>query len=332
MASREPLISIIIPIYNVADYLSRCLDSLVGQTYINFEAILVNDGSTDESKKICQEYVRKDKRFVLVNKKNGGVSSARNAGVDKATGDYITFVDPDDYVDPDYLNTLLDTMRKHNADVSACGHITRYEASDVTISSACGKQLALTAEEAIRAMLYETYEGLGVSLWAKLFAKSVFDGVRFPEGKIFEDTAIVFELIGAAKTIGANLTSKYNYMMRGDSITNCNFDKSKLDMLDATEYACDKAVKKFPSLKCAAKSRKVYAYLSTLSQASKSTVKPDKKTTKMLIKYVRRHGLPLIFDKDVKSRNKIGIITSLFGFKFYCFSWGIYSKMTGRKV
>ena len=332
MASKEPLISIVVPIYNVAEYLPRCLDSILAQTYKNFEVILVNDGSTDKSKQICQDYSRKDKRFILINKKNGGVSSARNTGIDRAKGDYVTFVDPDDYADDDYLEVLFRTMKRHGADISACGHITRYEASGATISSACGKQRVLTPEEAIRAMLYETYDGLGVSLWAKLFSKNVFDGVRFPEGRIFEDTAIVFELIGAAKSISTDLHSKYNYMMRSDSITNCDFDKSKLDMLDATKYACEKAVEQFPSLRQAAKSRMVYAYLSTLSQASKSTIRPGKKTTKALIKYVRRYGLPLLFNKNVKSRNKIGIITTLFGFRFYCFSWGVYSKVTGRKI
>ncbi|MBR6961544.1 glycosyltransferase family 2 protein [Candidatus Saccharibacteria bacterium] len=332
MASKEPLISIIVPIYNVAEYLPRCLDSILTQTYSKFEVLLVNDGSTDDSKTICGEYVKKDRRFILINKKNGGVSSARNAGLEKSSGEYITFIDPDDYADEDYLETLLKTLRKFNSDVAACGHITRYGASDTTLSSACGKSFCLSAHDAVEAMLYETYDGLGVSLWAKIFSKALFDGICFPEGSIFEDTAIVFELVGSAHKVGANLISKYNYMMRDDSITNRSFDKSKLDMIDATEYACRSAAKKFPDLKRAAKCRMVYAYLSTLSQASKSAKKPDKKITKKLIRYIRKHGFLILLNKRVKARNKIGVLSSLFGFGFYSFIWRLYSTITGRKV
>ena len=332
MVSKQPLVSIVVPIYNVAPYLPRCLDSILSQTYKNFEAILVNDGSTDDSRKICEEYARKDKRLILTNKKNGGLSSARNAGIEKASGSYITFVDSDDYIDDDYVSTLLETATKYGSDISACGHITRYERSSATIHSACNRDFSLSPEEAIKAILYETYSGLGVSAWAKLYSTKLFNNVRFPEGALYEDTAVIFELVSLANKVGANLIGKYNYIMRDNSIVNERFTNKKLELISSTESGCNKVLPKYPKLKRAVNCRIVYAYLSTLSQASKSSTKPPKSITKKLISYIRRHGLPLLFNANVKTRNKIGVLSSLFGFRFYTFSWKMYSKMTGRKV
>ena len=116
----KPLISVVVPVYNVEQYLKKCLDSIIKQKYNNLEIIIVNDGSTDNSQKICQEYVKKDKRIKLITQKNQGLSAARNTGIDNAHGKYISFVDSDDYLDLEFINELYNTIIENKSDISAC--------------------------------------------------------------------------------------------------------------------------------------------------------------------------------------------------------------------
>lgn len=123
----NPLISVIVPIYNVEKYLARCVDSIVNQTYKNLEIILVDDGSPDRCPKMCDDYAEKDSRIKVVHKKNGGLSDARNAGMAVATGEYISFIDSDDYVSDDFFECLLDVMNKENSDIAECSVVKLYE-------------------------------------------------------------------------------------------------------------------------------------------------------------------------------------------------------------
>ena len=330
-ATNSPLVSIIVPIYNVSEWLPRCLDSIKAQSYDNLEILLVNDGSTDDSKAICEKYAKADKRFVLINKKNGGVSSARNAGVNAATGSLITFIDPDDYVTDDYVAFLFKTISSPEADISSCGYTVHYPDTGAKLQCYSDEKYSLDTKTALVDLLYDKHPGFGVALWGKMFRAELFEGIRFPEGKLFEDTAVIFSLVGKAKKINLNLKSKYNYIVRNDSITKYEFDEKKLDMLEATDIACAFVEATYPELKKATKARRVFAHLSTLSQAANSKERPKKEILKELISFVRKNGGSVVFNRNTPKRNKVGVFMAFPGFGFYSFWWNLYSKRTGRK-
>ena len=329
--NKEPLISIVVPIYNVADFLPRCLDSIFAQTYKTLEIILVDDGSTDDSGKLCDAYKKKDRRIVVIHKKNGGLSDARNAGTKAAKGEYISFVDPDDYIDSDYVAYLYRSISKNDSDISACGHTSIYPETNSEIKSSSRTSLELNSHDAINAILCQKYNGFGVSAWAKLYRTDLARKNLFPKGRLFEDTATIYKLVDGARRIQLDLDSKYNYIMRSGSIVNAEFDSRKLDIIRSTEEMCDYVIKKYPDLKDAARSRLIYANLSTLMQLSRSGIR-NRNAEKRLIGFVRKNGFSSLFKKTTPNRDKLGIICCYPGFHFFKFAWGVYSKITGRKV
>ena len=210
----EKKISIIIPIFNARQHLAKCIESILNQTYSNFELILINDGSTDNGGKICNEYAARDERIRVIHKKNGGVSSARNAGLDAAKGDYIGWVDADDYIAPDMFKFLLELMEEHKADISECGYA---QVKDGVIAPAeFGNGLEIGSGDFLieKFIVGDIYYGI----WNKLFKKELFDRVRFPNGRIFEDTWLTLYFCLERKKYVRNPEVKYFYEQTKDSI------------------------------------------------------------------------------------------------------------------
>lgn len=320
------LISIVLPIYNVSTYLERCLKSICTQTYSNIEIILVDDGSTDNSGEICDAYAARDNRIVVVHKKNGGLSDARNAGIKIAKGKYISFVDSDDYVDCDYIEFLYNTLKSANAKMSICSHKVVYENGTI-LEKATNEMSVLSSEKVLERILYD--EGIDLSAWAKLYDIDLFKEILFPVGRLFEDAATTYKLVYKAETIAIGSVSKYYYMMRGNSITNIGFSRKKIDLIKSTKEMSDFVTQKFPNLKKAGERRLMYAYLSTLSQlANSSTV--DKEVESELMCYIKKKGNQVLFDKRSKNRDKVAILSTKFGFGFYKFIWHQYKILTGR--
>lgn len=231
----QDLISVIVPIYNVEKYLRTCLNSLLEQTYENFEVLMINDGSTDGSAAICQEYAERDSRFVYFEKENGGLASARNFGIDYSKGMYISFIDSDDWVVETYLLDLYNAIVKSKSDISISHHIGyKDDTGDYYIyiykyfekeydSSQLISELP-TLE--LQSIVYHTS-------WGKLFRKNLFDNVRFAEGKLIEDTRIGFKLfLEATKIIYIN-KGLYVYRERECSIIKTISEKQLEDALDA---------------------------------------------------------------------------------------------------
>jgi glycosyltransferase involved in cell wall biosynthesis len=228
------MLSIIVPVYNVKPYLSRCLDSIIHQTYKNLEIILVDDGSTDGSDQICDDYAQKDKRIVVIHKSNGGLSSARNAGLDIARGDLIGFVDSDDWIAPDTYTSVFECYTKTGADIIAFGY---YEATDTTLKKMpengfMDNTRVLTNIEAANYLIKN--ENIRDYVWNKIFTKSVFADHRFLPGKYFEDTHIMYSLfLSANKVAVLGNHYKYFYFQRPDSIISKKTYKNLHDRLDA---------------------------------------------------------------------------------------------------
>lgn len=212
----ENKISIIVPVYNCEKYINKCIDSLVNQTYKNIEIILVDDGSTDLGGKICDDRSKTDRRLKVIHKQNGGLSSARNVGMQYATGSYLMFVDSDDWVDIDFCEKALSEIKKHNVSLASFG--LRYVYKDHTQVSSINKPRLISSSEAILFTINDK-EPLYNYVCNKIFLKSLFDGIKFPEGYRFEDIAVMYKLFDKAKTIYVSNSILYNYLQRDNNIT-----------------------------------------------------------------------------------------------------------------
>ena len=212
-----PLISIIVPIYNIAEYASECIQSLINQTYKNIEIILVDDGSTDHSPAICDEFAEQDERIKVIHKRNGGLSDARNAGLDVATGEYIGFVDGDDWVDEDMYETLYHLIYEHQADISICTHYTELP-NRTKVKYKSKKTKIFSSQKAIATLIEDKI--IQNYIWEKLFKRELFTELRFPVGWSFEDIALCYKIFHKARKIVLLQTPKYHYRTRPGSITN----------------------------------------------------------------------------------------------------------------
>ena len=323
---KNPLISIVVPIYNVEKYLTKCLESILNQTYKNIEIILVNDGSTDNSKKICEEYIKKDSRIILINKKNGGLSDARNKGIDKSTGEYITFIDSDDYIELDYIMSLYKGIQNNNIDLVISGHRVLYDTGKIIEKKTCGN-IVLSSKETLEKMLYD--EGVDVCSVNKLYKKNLFDDIRFPKGREFEDSATTYKLIDKSKKIAIIDKITYNYSIRSDSITTKNFNPKKMELILSTKEMCDFIRNKYPDLNKACDRRLMYAYLSTLSQMASSN-KRYLEYENICLKYIKENSNKVLKDKRICRRDKFALYSLKFGYNFFRFSWNLYRRWSNR--
>jgi glycosyltransferase involved in cell wall biosynthesis len=210
-------LSIIVPIYNVEHYLAKCLESILNQNFQNYELILVNDGSTDGSKKICEFYADKDSRIIVVDKINRGIGSARNCGLNIAKGDYITFVDSDDWLVDNALGEVMSAIINTNSDILIAGHYVLGDEYDVLEENIESESRFLNRVEALDLLLKD--KDLRSYTWDKIFRTSLFNNVRFPEGRNFEDTATVFKLFNLSRRFFQINRAYYNYFRRKGSIT-----------------------------------------------------------------------------------------------------------------
>ena len=227
------LISIIIPIYKIEDCLERCLNSVLNQTYSNLEIILVDDGSPDRCPEICDEWAKRDKRIRAIHKHNEGVSAARNTGLDQAEGEYILFVDGDDYIAPKLVERLYEAVKISAAEIALCDFEKGTDPSAIFYEKK-DKPEIIDKKTALARIYDNDHSAFQyVVPWGKLYQRSIFEGIRYPAGKIFEDMYITHLLMNRCNKI-AVLDGKYcYYYQRKDSIVNRSYDVRKLDYLEA---------------------------------------------------------------------------------------------------
>ena len=302
--SNLPLISVIIPVFNVEDYLEACVNSVISQSYENLEIILVDDGSTDRSAKLCNSLAVKDLRIKTLHKPNGGLSSARNYGIDSATGDYITFVDSDDTITPDAISTLYSLVNQHNTLISMA-----------TFNNRCHSRnriIILPGIDAASRMLYQN--DMDSSAWNKLYHSSLFQKHRFTECIYYEDIDFVIRLLPEVDKVVWTDRSLYNYRLRPSSITG-NFSLKRLDVLDVTDRIENEAKSKWHSLLPAARDRKLSANFNMFVLLTRNGYAQSKHADRCWhnIKSLRMSSL---FNRKVRLKNKLGILASLPGRRF----------------
>lgn len=228
------LISIIVPIYNVEKYLKKCIESIINQTYKNIEIILVDDGSPDNCGIICDEYSQKDKRIIVIHKENGGLSDARNKGIDIAKGDYLTFIDSDDFVNIDYIEKLYNSIKLNNTKLAQCGISKVNENNEIIEKLNYDENYIKTSHEILNE-LYGKHLIENVVVWNKMYAKELFKNIRFPVGKIHEDEFTTYKLIYYSKNVAIVSDSLYNYRQNNASIMGRKFNIKRLNLLEALE-------------------------------------------------------------------------------------------------
>ena len=213
---KEYKISIIVPIYKVERFFERCINSVLSQSIPDIEIILVDDGSPDNCGKMCDDYAAKDSRIIVIHKKNGGLSSARNAGIDIAKGDYLMFIDSDDYVEPDFCEKAYQFVTDNNVLCASFGYYEHW--SDRTDEFHTSKSKLISANDAIKCLITKD-DVIFNFAWNKIYHRSLFNNIRYPEGRYYEDQGTTYKLFDAAKTIYVDASMLYHYNRRQETIT-----------------------------------------------------------------------------------------------------------------
>ena len=301
----KPMISVIVPVYNVEKYLKKCVSSLCNQTYKNIEIILIDDGSTDSSGTICDNLKQTDKRIIVFHKINQGLSSARNAGIRLSSGNFIAFVDSDDYVASDMIELLYKNLVEYNADISACGYTMVYKNKNVSISNN-DKITVYKRIDALKKMFLKN--DIGMIFCNKLFKKKLFENIEFPLFQNFEDINTIYKVINKADSVVYDPTEKYYYIQREDSINGKNFKNKKFnnkiyDLYNATYEVYKFIEKSYPEILYNASIGCINNLLRVNNQLIIYKIKDEKVRMKTKI-IIQENYKKILFDKEISLTRK----------------------------
>lgn len=227
----KELVSIIVPIYNVDKYLEECIESLKNQTYKNLEIILINDGSTDNSEQICRKEEKQDNRIVFINKNNGGSASAKNVGLKIAKGDYITFIDSDDFIEPDMIEYMVNTIKKYNSDIIQCSFTNLYKNTEKFKQDKIIEQ-KIGSKDFFKLFLIKWDSSL---FWNKLFKREVIENIFFKEGRCIDDEFFTYKCVINSKSIVTSNKIVYNYRMRKSGVMKSESSQKQI-LKDRIDY------------------------------------------------------------------------------------------------
>lgn len=301
--SDNKYISVIVPVYKVEDYLDRCVSSIVDQTYAHLQILLVDDGSPDCSGAMCDAWALRDSRIQVIHKPNGGLSSARNAGLEEAEGEYVMFIDSDDVIHPDTCRMLMELAEAHRAQIVSFEPAHTFDDGEPPYVL-CGDATVLTAVEAVRRMWYQN--GFFPSACTKLYSRTVFADQRFTEGLLYEDVEIMHRLLWKAETVVTTPAALYGYMHRGESITTNTFSHRDLDILTIARGMLDFAQEREPSLLGAAKAYCVTAAMRVELNAPKTAdFDEGRKTARKMLK---QFGGGVLTDRHTRTKTRCALL------------------------
>ena len=291
----KDLISVIIPVYNVEKYLMRCVDSVVNQTYKNLEIILVNDGSTDSSGILCDELAKNDDRIKVIHKENGGLSDARNTGEQESKGEYIIFIDSDDYIHVDMISSLYEQIIYENADVSLCGVMNVYlnsqnpQCNDIEQYFVCNK----------------------------LLKRSVANRLKFPVGKIYEDAFYHYDLISIAEKFVGNTKPYYYYYHRDGSITTKPFKNKDLAYIDIYKKYYELILKKYGDLREEGFFRLAYSYFFILDKMLLEEDYTRLEEYDNVVKFLKKNAVKIFRNDIFRKGRRIAALALLIDVRLY---------------
>lgn len=320
MTKDNPLVSVIVPAYNTAKHLPKCLNSIIKQSYQNLEIIIIDDGSTDNSSTIIERFAKNDKRIKAIQQKNQGLSEARNNGVKKATGKYITFVDSDDQIAKTMIEKMVQAIIKTKANIAVCSFKEIYpNGKTAHFNRQKNPQKIYDTKNALKAMLQE--QGFMVSSTMKLFPIDYFKDIKFPKGMLHEDVNTTYKLIMKAERIIFIPDELYYYVHHDNSIITQEFDERKLILIKFTDQMCDDIEKKFPTLKDITNERRIRARFSILRQIPLRHHK-----TKQIINYLKTHQNYIINNPNATAIDRAALKLILISPKLFQLSYKLFKR------
>lgn len=309
-------ISVIIPVYKVEKYLDKCVQSVINQTYKDLEIILVDDGSLDNCSNICNKYAEIDKRVKVIHKENGGLSDARNAGLKIASGEYIGFVDSDDYISEYMYEKLYELIINNNADVSCCG-VSLCTENSIRPQAIVEQTFVCNNEDAFKYML-EGKNMINIWVWCKLYKREIFNKISFAKDKRYEDVFFMNDLIPIIKTVAITTHPYYYYVNRYDSITGSDFITADIDIITAYEICRKTFISKYPNLKRQIEFRYIWSHFYILDKMILNR-KKYKKTYlfKYVVRFLRKNFFRIMSNSYFTKERKLSEILLFIGSPFY---------------
>ena len=319
----RPLISVIIPVFHVERYVEECLRSVQRQTYPHFEAILIDDGSTDGSAAICERFCAGDQRFRLYRFENEGLSEARNRGTRMAKGEYLTYVDADDWIAPPYLEKLRGLCARYGCLCSGCNHYIVSGQREAPRFSIRERHEFLALERCLENILY--HRPPDVSACGKLYHRSMIPALTFPKGRLFEDTATIVTRLRAAEGMAMTYEPLYFYRRNARSISKSDYTSRSWELMDAVEEISKQILSAYPRLKRGTIRRKTHAALS-IRRLLVRCGEENGAARERAKRIVRENALSVIADRKAPPRDKAAIALLLMGNAAFDFAWIQYQK------
>lgn len=309
MLMNNPLISVIVPCYNVEKYLPKCVESILSQTYKNLEIILVDDGSPDNCGKICDDYAARDSRIKVIHKENGGLSDARNVALDIMKGEYVTFIDSDDYVANDYVEFLYKLIAKNDVRMSVTCHQTFEEGTEPEVCNGSVVEDVSDMGNVLTGMFYQRM--FDTTAWAKMYHRSLFaDGICYPKGWLYEDLSTTYRLMMKCDYIAFSSYRSYFYLLRSTSIEGAPFKPQKYEscvkiirQLEADREKMPKQVQR--ALDCRIVSFAFHILLEV----------PQERVDMHchLLKIIRQKRVQVLLDKQARKKTRAACLLSMGG-------------------
>lgn len=318
-----PEISVIVSVYNCEKYIRRCIESILNQTFEDLELLIIDDGSTDESGRICDEFKLKDSRVKVIHERNSGVSIARNVGINIAKGKFIGFVDGDDYLAPDMYESLYKNLQENNADIAICGIMNCFlkELPNGSVkeeralqSNICGKGILSGRQafsEALKSKIFS------VNPVNKLFAAKFLKEERFPANKTSEDAFLIPKILAKAKCVVYDTEPKYYYVRHSGSITTSEFKEGDWSVVEAYEEHLNAIKNNFPELLEEAKFRYFWSYIYVLDKMIKSKAKVRKQDYRRAVNFIKKNFKNIISNPYFSSKRKIAVFVLMISEKIY---------------
>lgn len=312
----KDLVSIIIPVYNVKEFLKECVESVVQQSYKKLEIILVDDGSTDGSEKLCDNLAKEDDRIKVIHQRNQGLSAARNSGISIMKGTYVYFLDSDDCIANDAIEVLYKALQRGDTDMAISGIIAFSDSKPVIAKNGYTESF-LETEVALTKMLL--HDGIGHEACGKLFKAELWLKYRFPVGLLYEDYATIYYVASQSKKVAISKYPSYFYRVRSGSIMHSEIQERNFILLDISDEVTDFLIKRYPVLKEAAIRLNVVTYLKVLKMILDINMNAYISVQKRIIKHIKKHKNSFLDYGRIRSIDKIKIYALEFGkYPFYC--------------